>query len=280
MQAWYMSGAGNDFMVIDARGLALDFSSLAKRLCEEADCDGFMAVDHSAIADFKLHFYNADGSRGEMCGNGSRCVSRFAFDHGIAPAEMTIETDAGILTSTRISENQYRVQLNNPGIVDLHRHGEMAYVELGDPGVPHGVFHYPGLKWEMRDELRERMRAERFAAYFPKGANVNYYDFLSLTCCYLLVNETVILVEGLVCLSDDEIVLYVGSHIINMICYNAGLLIDLAVGSLDESVVAYTRVGGKVGNKSDVRSFRCFDRTHSSVMGVVYVTNLEGCAVT
>ena len=75
MQAWYMSGAGNDFMVIDARGLVLDFSSLAKRLCEEADCDGFMAVDHSSIADFKLHFYNADGSRGEMCGNGSRCVS-------------------------------------------------------------------------------------------------------------------------------------------------------------------------------------------------------------
>ena len=179
MQAWYMSGAGNDFMVIDARGLTLDFSGLAKRLCAEADCDGFMAVDHSDIADFKLHFYNADGSRGEMCGNGSRCVSRFAFDHGIAPAEMTIETDAGILTSTRISENQYRVQLNNPGIVDLHRHGDMAYVELGDPGVPHGVFHYPGLEWEMRESLRERMRAERYADYFPKGANVNYFDFLS-----------------------------------------------------------------------------------------------------
>ena len=179
MQAWYMSGAGNDFMVIDARGLTLDFSALAKRLCEEADCDGFMAVDHSDVADFKLHFYNADGSRGEMCGNGSRCVSRFAFDHGIAPAEMTVETDAGILKSTRISENQYRVKLNNPGIVDLHRHGDMAYVELGNPGVPHGVFRYPGLDWSMRDELRERMRAERYAEYFPKGANVNYYDFLS-----------------------------------------------------------------------------------------------------
>ncbi|MBR2048572.1 MAG: diaminopimelate epimerase [Oscillospiraceae bacterium] len=178
MQAWYMSGAGNDFMVIDARGLTLDFSAMAKKLCAEANCDGFMAVDHSETADFKLHFYNADGSRGEMCGNGSRCVSKFAFDNGIAPADMTIETDAGLLTSTRISENQYRVKLNNPGIVDLHRHGDMAYVELGNPGVPHGVFRYPGLAWEMRDELRERMRSERFADYFPKGANVNYYDIL------------------------------------------------------------------------------------------------------
>ena len=179
MKAWYMSGAGNDFMVIDARGLSLDFSALALELCKKADCDGFMAVDHSDKAHFKLHFYNADGSRGEMCGNGSRCVAKFAYDHGIAPENMTIETDAGLLTADRISENQYRVRLNNPGIVDLHRCGDMAYVELGDPGVPHGVFCYAGLSWDLRDQLRERMRAERYADYFPKGANVNYYDFLS-----------------------------------------------------------------------------------------------------
>ena len=179
MNAWYMSGAGNDFMVIDARGLTLDFSKLALKLCKLADCDGFMAVDNSEIADFKLHFYNADGSRGEMCGNGSRCVAKFAYDHGIAPENMTIEADAGLLTADRISENQYRVRLNNPGIVDLHRSGDMAYVELGNPGVPHGVFRFEGLDWNMRDELRERMRAERYADYFPKGANVNYYDFLS-----------------------------------------------------------------------------------------------------
>ena len=179
MKAWYMSGAGNDFMVIDARGRSLDFSALALELCKKADCDGFMAVDVSEKADFKLHFYNADGSRGEMCGNGSRCVAKFAYDHRLAPENMTIETDAGLLTADRISENQYRVRLNNPGIVDLHRCGDMAYVELGDPGVPHGVFRYTGLSWDLRDRLRERMRAERYADYFPKGANVNYYDFLS-----------------------------------------------------------------------------------------------------
>ena len=189
MNALYMSGAGNDFMVIDGRGLSLDFSSLAKELCKKASCDGFMAVDHSDIAHFKLHFYNADGSRGEMCGNGSRCVAMFACDHGIAPENMTIETDAGLLTADRISENQYRVRLNNPGIVDLHRHGDMAYVELGDPGVPHGVFRFEGLDWSMRDALRERMRAERYADYFPKGANVNYYDFLEADRVRILTFE-------------------------------------------------------------------------------------------
>ncbi len=189
MKAWYMSGAGNDFMVIDARGHALDFSRLAIELCKLADCDGFMAVDHSDKADFKLHFYNADGSRGEMCGNGSRCVAKFAFDNGIAPENMTIETDAGLVSATRISENQYRVFLNTPGILDLHRHGDMAYVELGKPGVPHGVYRYEGLDWSMRDALRERMRAERSAEYFPKGANVNYYDFLDDTTVRILTFE-------------------------------------------------------------------------------------------
>ena len=58
MNAWYMSGAGNDFMVIDGRGQTLDHSRLALELCKLADCDGFMAVDMSDKADFKLHFYN------------------------------------------------------------------------------------------------------------------------------------------------------------------------------------------------------------------------------
>ncbi len=189
MTAWYMSGAGNDFMVIDARGLRLDFSRLALELCKLADCDGFMAVDVSDKAHFKLHFYNADGSRGEMCGNGSRCVAKFAYDNAIAPADMVIETDAGLVSATRISENQYRVFLNTPGVLDLHRHGDMAYVELGNPGVPHGVYRCEGLDWSMRDALRERMRAERFAEYFPKGANVNYYDFLDETTVRILTFE-------------------------------------------------------------------------------------------
>ena len=78
MRCCYMNGAGNDFMVIDARGKELDFSKLAVELCKLTGADGFMAVDEPESADFKLHFYNADGSRGEMCGNGARCICRYA----------------------------------------------------------------------------------------------------------------------------------------------------------------------------------------------------------
>ena len=72
MQVYYMNGAGNDFMVVDARGMQLDYEQLAIALCKLTGADGFMAVDNSDKADFRLHFYNADGSRGEMCGNCSR----------------------------------------------------------------------------------------------------------------------------------------------------------------------------------------------------------------
>ena len=178
MEFWYMSGAGNDFMVMDARGKKLDFSQMALELCKLANCDGFMAVDVSDKADFKLHFYNADGSRGEMCGNGSRCVSRFAYDHGIAPETMTIETDAGVITSVRLSENQYRVRLNNPGVMDLHRKGDIAYVELGNPGVPHAVVEVADLEHGDREKLRAWAKELRFEPAFPKGANVNFFRVL------------------------------------------------------------------------------------------------------
>lgn len=175
MKCWYMSGAGNDFMVIDTRGKTLDLESMAKELCAMAGCDGFMAVDESKIADFKLHFYNSDGSRGEMCGNGSRCISRFAYDNGIAGEIMTIETDAGLLQSVRLSENRYRVRLNNPGVLDLCRKGDIAYVELGNPGVPHAVVEVPDLEHNQREKLRNWAKALRYDPAFPKGTNVNLY---------------------------------------------------------------------------------------------------------
>ena len=178
MQVWHMSGAGNDFMVLDARGKTLDFEALARDLCALSGADGFMAVDYADDADFTLHFYNSDGSRGEMCGNGSRCVSRFAFDHGIAGESMVIHTDAGLVPGWRLAENRYRVKLNEPGILDLHRRPDAAYVELGCPGVPHGVVEVSGLDFSMTETLRQRAKALRYDPAFPKGANINFYTWL------------------------------------------------------------------------------------------------------
>ena len=189
MNVWYMNGAGNDFAVIDARGLAPDYTQLALELCKLTGADGFMAIDNSAVADFKLHFYNADGSRGEMCGNGSRCICRFAYEHGIAGENMAVETDAGIVYGKRLSESRYLVKLNNPGIVDLHRKEGVSYIELGAPGVPHAVTEIPGLSWDMRDQLREMAKGLRYDPAFPKGANVNLFTWLEESTVRILTFE-------------------------------------------------------------------------------------------
>ena len=189
MEVTYMNGAGNDFMVMDARGQELDFGTLAVELCKLTGADGFMAVDVSEVADFRLHFYNSDGSRGEMCGNGSRCICRFAYEHGIAGESMAVQTDAGIVYGRRLTEDRYLVRLNEPGVLDLHRKPDAAYVELGNPGVPHAVQEVPGLKWEMREALFEHAKALRHDPVFPKGANANLYTWLDDTTIRILTFE-------------------------------------------------------------------------------------------
>lgn len=189
MKVWYMNGAGNDFMVIDARGKTLDFEALAIKLCKMTGADGFMAADVSDKADLRLHFYNADGSRGEMCGNGSRCICRFAYDMGMAGESMTVQTDAGIIEGRRLAEDRYVVKLNNPSVVDLHRKGEVAYVELGDPGVPHAVMEVKDLSWDMAEELRDMAKDLRYDPAFPKGANINLYSWLDEKTVRILTYE-------------------------------------------------------------------------------------------
>ena len=191
MECLHMSGAGNDFMVIDARGREseLDFAKLAVDLCAKTGADGFMAVGESETADFRLHFYNSDGSRGEMCGNGARCICKFAFDHGIAGEEMLVQTDAGPVPGWRIGENLYRIHLNIPTVLDPYRRQDAVYVELGNPGIPHSVTELPHLYWEMADMLRPTAKNLRFAPEFPKGANVNFYTWTTDTSVRIMTYE-------------------------------------------------------------------------------------------
>lgn len=186
IRVFHMSGAGNDFAVVDVRGQSFDLQKLAVKLCKLTGADGFLAVDESDIADFRLHFYNPDGLRGEMCGNGARCVCKFAYDLGIAGETMSVQTDAGLVYGTRMGENRYQVKLNLPGVLDLHRLPDCAYVELGNPGIPHAVMQVEELS---REKLRQRGIALRHDPAFPKGANVNFYTRLSPDRVRLLTYE-------------------------------------------------------------------------------------------
>jgi diaminopimelate epimerase len=108
---------------------------------------------------------------------------------GIAGETMTVQTDAGIVYGWRLDKNRYRIRLNNPGALDLNRKGDIAYVELGNPGVPHAVLEIPDLRWDDRDALRQQAKSLRYDPAFPKGANVNMYTWLDEATIRILTYE-------------------------------------------------------------------------------------------
>lgn len=96
-----MHGIGNDYVYVDCfENTVRDPAALARRVSPRHTAigsDGLILVAPSATADCRMEMYNADGGRGEMCGNGIRCVAKYAYESGRARANpMRIETDAGI----------------------------------------------------------------------------------------------------------------------------------------------------------------------------------------
>ncbi len=106
-----MEGCGNDYVYVDARELDEDWPALSVAMSDRhfgIGSDGLILIMDSEKAALKMRMFNADGSEGEMCGNGIRCFTKFAMERNIAePASggLTVETLGGIRTITPISEN-------------------------------------------------------------------------------------------------------------------------------------------------------------------------------
>jgi diaminopimelate epimerase len=183
-----MQGAGNDFIIINniLEKLPQDsFSHLAARLCTRRvslGADGMMFVQKPEKGgDFSMLFYNSDGTIGEMCGNGARCVCRYGYENGLAGERQSIETTAGTVTGRRIDKRNYEVRLNDPSVIKAGitvsaggQGYEVSYVELGRPGLPHCVVRMDNWDEIGENELRDIGRALRFCSDFPKGANVTF----------------------------------------------------------------------------------------------------------
>jgi diaminopimelate epimerase len=184
-----MQGAGNDFIIIDnvkEKIPADKFAALAKCLCHRRlsiGADGMMIVESpKSGGDFSMIFYNSDGSIGEMCGNGARCIARYGYEHGLSKGDtQTIETTSGVVVGHRESKTLYTVRLSDPTVVKLSVDAEIngtvyngSYVELGSPGLPHGIFIMDGWQDIPESDLRELGRSLRYYKDFPKGANITF----------------------------------------------------------------------------------------------------------
>ena len=176
-----MSGSGNDFIIIDNRQPRFNESDLTKLIvgaCRRkmsAGADGLILVEDADGVDFKWRFYNSDGSRAEMCGNGARCVSRFAYLEGIAGKSVSFETDAGIISAS-VTENKVKIKMTDP--TDL---GDEAFLDVAgttlayrsiNTGVPHAVIEVDDL--EGMDVVTVGRAVRHHPDFAPSGTNANF----------------------------------------------------------------------------------------------------------
>ena len=204
---WKMHGSGNDFIIIDnRRGIFPDKGrpQLVSRLCRRATgigADGLILIEDNHFVDFLWHFYNADGSEAEMCGNGGRCAARFAYLKGIADADMVFQTLAGLIRA-RVDRTQVRLEMTTPfGLrqgVELDFAGECETVDFINSGVPHTVV--------MVDQeldlvaLSERGPRIRYHQEFaPSGTNVNFFEVVNEQCLSIRTYERGVETETLAC---------------------------------------------------------------------------------
>lgn len=118
-----MHGLGNDYIYIDnTKEKRNDYEKLAIELSKRhfsIGADGIITIDTSTNADFYMQIYNADGSKGEMCGNGIRCVGKYVYENGMTDKkEITIETLSGIKklslnTDTNNKVSSVKVDMGN-----------------------------------------------------------------------------------------------------------------------------------------------------------------------
>jgi diaminopimelate epimerase len=176
-----MSGSGNDFILIDHRDPILTEDQMklfAQKVCRRrvsVGADGLILIERSKKADFGWHFFNADGSEAEMCGNGGRCAARFACLKGIAGSSLTFETLVGVL-SAQVDGKRVKLELTKPYGLKLDEtvliEGKEQVLSSINTGVPHAVL--------FREDLRgldivQIGRPIRYHSHFaPNGTNVNF----------------------------------------------------------------------------------------------------------
>ena len=183
---WKMSGSGNDFIIVDNRSGRIDPDTLpvfTRSLCRRklsVGADGLILIEDAADADFSWQFFNSDGSRAEMCGNGARCAARFAFLNSIAPETLTFDTDAGRIAA-RVTGDRVRIRMTDP----VHCRPELTIDLAGGPvaggsvntGVPHVVIPVDDVETVDVAALGREIRFhEDFA---PAGTNANFVSLRS-----------------------------------------------------------------------------------------------------
>jgi diaminopimelate epimerase len=180
-----MTGTGNDFIVIDNRKHPINADhcqDFVRNVCRHklsVGADGVILIENDSEVDFRWHFFNADGSEAEMCGNGARCAARFAFLTGVVDnPRMAFRTLAGIIKA-ELLDVKVKVQMTAPHslLTDLKigAVGRSFNLDFINTGVPHAVWFAASEKELESVDVQSWGNALRFHSRFhPAGTNVDF----------------------------------------------------------------------------------------------------------
>ncbi len=200
-----MQGAGNDYVYINGFEEPVDDPvTLAQQVSNRQfgiGADGLILILPSAVADVRMRMFNIDGSEGKMCGNGIRCVAKYAYDHGLVERlAMTVETGSGVLSLTMTvgasgRVDRVRVNMGEPGLTrgDVPMAGPATekaisvFLEVADQqfemtclsmGNPHAVIFIPDVEQFPVAKIGKLIENH---FWFPERINVEFVQVLSPT---------------------------------------------------------------------------------------------------
>lgn len=188
IEFYKMSGSGNDFIIIDNRKGVFSFSDISlavAKLCRRGlsvGADGLILLVETddKDLDFAWEFYNADGSKASMCGNGARCAARLAYLLGISGRKTAFLTSAGKIEAEVLNEGRVKLDMESPTDIRLDHSldvdGREITYHFAIAGVPHIVLDVKDMGEEIEDVDVGALGSEiRYHPDFaPEGTNVNF----------------------------------------------------------------------------------------------------------
>ena len=185
-----MHGAANDFVVIDHREpyLPADRRELFARMCDRRrgiGADGVLLLERPAVDDathdFAMRYHNADGGAAEFCGNGARCLARFALERGLGRSgEVVFRSDAGVKRARATADGRIALwfgPVEDGEPVTLGAAGRTFAGRRVVAGVPHFVVPVPSLERVPLDEWAPPLRAH--TGLGAAGANIDFVSRLA-----------------------------------------------------------------------------------------------------
>ncbi|MBM3433010.1 MAG: diaminopimelate epimerase [Bacteroidetes bacterium] len=173
MHFYKYQGAGNDFILLDNRSGQLQLNtSQIRKLCDRRlgiGADGLMLLNTSNEADFQMTYFNADGKPGSLCGNGSRCIIRFAHDLGIRKTNYDFIASDGPHQAEILADGNIRLQMHDVSQIEVADQG--FFLNTGSPHLVQLVTQLDSLDVHtIGNAIRHHPR------FAPGGTNVNFME--------------------------------------------------------------------------------------------------------